>query len=32
MPPPPCILPKVQFVDGRIVGVLLPGEAGYDEL
>jgi hypothetical protein len=32
MPPPSCILPKIVFRDGEIRGVLLPGEAGYDEL
>ena len=32
MPRPPCILPRIRFVDGRIAGVVLPGEPGYDEL
>lgn len=32
MPPPSCILPKIQFVDGQIRGVLLPGDQGYDDL
>ncbi len=32
LPPPECILPKIRFVDGAITGVVLPGEAGYDEM
>ena len=32
LPPPPCILPKARIVDGRFVGVVMPGEPGYDEL
>ncbi|MEX1104939.1 MAG: NUDIX domain-containing protein [Ilumatobacteraceae bacterium] len=32
LPEPPCILPRIKFVDGAIVGVLLPGEPGYDDL
>lgn len=32
LPPPPCILPRIVFVDGRIAGVKLPGEVGYDEI
>jgi 8-oxo-dGTP pyrophosphatase MutT (NUDIX family) len=29
---PPCILPKVRSVDGRVVGVSLPGDVDYDSL
>jgi len=29
---PACILPKVRWVDGRVVGVSLPGDADYDSL
>lgn len=29
---PPCILPKVRRVDGRVVGVSLPGDDDYDSL
>lgn len=29
---PPCILPKVRMVDGRMVGVSLPGDVDYDRL
>jgi 8-oxo-dGTP pyrophosphatase MutT (NUDIX family) len=33
MPPPERILPKIRFDEsGRIVGVVLPDEPGYDEL
>lgn len=32
MPPPPCILPKIVFDDGRIAGIKLPGDPGYDEI
>jgi 8-oxo-dGTP pyrophosphatase MutT (NUDIX family) len=32
LPTPPCILPKIVFRDGAIVGIKLPGEPGYDEL
>ena len=32
LPPPPCILPKIVFVDGKIAGIKLPGEPGYDEI
>ncbi|MEI8238148.1 MAG: NUDIX domain-containing protein [Actinomycetota bacterium] len=29
---PPCILPKMRVVDGRVVGISMPGDADYDEL
>ena len=29
---PPCILPKIRQVDGKIVGVAMPGDADYDSL
>jgi len=29
---PPEILPKIVFEDGRVAGILLPGEPGYDDL
>lgn len=29
---PPCVLPKVRSVDGRVVGVSLPGDDDYDSL
>lgn len=29
---PPCILPKVRIVDGKLVGVAMPGDADYDSL
>ncbi len=29
---PLCVLPKVRVVDGRLVGVVMPGEPDYDEL
>ena len=29
---PPCILPKIRQVDGRIVGVAMPGDPDYDSL
>jgi hypothetical protein len=29
---PPCILPKIRSVDGRVVGISMPGDADYDEL
>jgi 8-oxo-dGTP pyrophosphatase MutT (NUDIX family) len=29
---PPCILPKIRFVDGRVAGIAMPGEADYDSL
>lgn len=32
LPPPPCILPKIVFVDGRIAGIKLPGDPGYDDI
>jgi hypothetical protein len=32
LPPPPCILPKIVFADGKIAGIKLPGEPGYDEI
>jgi 8-oxo-dGTP pyrophosphatase MutT (NUDIX family) len=32
LPPPACILPKIVFVDGKIHGIKLPGEPGYDEI
>jgi 8-oxo-dGTP pyrophosphatase MutT (NUDIX family) len=32
MPAPPCILPKIVFVDGKIAGIKLPGEPGYDDI
>jgi 8-oxo-dGTP pyrophosphatase MutT (NUDIX family) len=32
LPPPPCILPKALVRDGRFVGVVMPGEPGYDDL
>lgn len=32
LPEPPCILPRIRFVDGAIAGVVLPGEPGYDDL
>lgn len=32
LPSPVCILPKIRFVDGKIVGVVMPGESGYDEM
>jgi 8-oxo-dGTP pyrophosphatase MutT (NUDIX family) len=32
-PPPECILPRLRrAADGKLAGVVLPGEAGYDEL
>lgn len=32
MPAPPCILPKIVFVDGKVAGIRLPGDAGYDDI
>ena len=32
MPAPPCILPKIVFVDGKVAGIKLPGEPGYDDI
>jgi 8-oxo-dGTP pyrophosphatase MutT (NUDIX family) len=32
LPTPPCILPKIRRVDGRMVGIVMPGEPGYDEM
>ena len=29
---PPCILPKIRFVDGRVAGIAMPGDADYDSL
>jgi hypothetical protein len=29
---PPCILPKLKVVDGRMTGIALPGDADYDDL
>jgi len=29
---PPCILPKIRTVDGRMVGISMPGDDDYDEL
>lgn len=29
---PPCILPKVRWADGRVIGVSLPGDDDYDSL
>jgi 8-oxo-dGTP pyrophosphatase MutT (NUDIX family) len=29
---PPCILPKLKVVDGRMVGIAMPGDADYDAL
>jgi 8-oxo-dGTP pyrophosphatase MutT (NUDIX family) len=29
---PPCILPKIRSVGGRMVGISMPGDADYDEL
>jgi 8-oxo-dGTP pyrophosphatase MutT (NUDIX family) len=29
---PPCILPRLKFVNGRMAGIVLPGQPGYDEL
>lgn len=29
---PPCILPKIKMVDGRMAGVAMPGDADYDSL
>jgi len=29
---PPCILPKIRFVDGRMAGIAMPGDADYDSL
>jgi 8-oxo-dGTP pyrophosphatase MutT (NUDIX family) len=32
LPRPPCILPRARIVNDRFVGVVMPGEPGYDEL
>ena len=32
LPPPVCILPKIRLLDGKLVGVVMPGEPGYDEM
>ncbi|MFM7687678.1 MAG: NUDIX hydrolase [Actinomycetota bacterium] len=29
---PPCILPKIRIVDGRMAGIAMPGDADYDSL
>lgn len=29
---PPCILPKIRIVDGRMAGISMPGDADYDSL
>ena len=29
---PPCILPKIKMVDGRMAGIAMPGDADYDSL
>jgi 8-oxo-dGTP pyrophosphatase MutT (NUDIX family) len=29
---PPCILPKIRLVDGRLAGIAMPGDADYDSL
>jgi len=29
---PPCILPRIRMVDGRMAGIAMPGEADYDSL
>ena len=29
---PPCILPKLRWVDGRMAGIALPGDADYESL
>jgi 8-oxo-dGTP pyrophosphatase MutT (NUDIX family) len=29
---PPCILPKIRVVDGRMAGISLPGDADYESL
>ncbi len=29
---PPCILPKLRIIDGRMMGISLPGDADYDSL
>jgi 8-oxo-dGTP pyrophosphatase MutT (NUDIX family) len=29
---PPCILPKIRVVDGRMAGIAMPGDADYDSL
>lgn len=29
---PPCILPKIRMVDGRMAGIAMPGDADYDAL
>ncbi|MEY4173553.1 MAG: hypothetical protein RI900_718 [Actinomycetota bacterium] len=29
---PPCILPKIRMVDGRVAGIAMPGDADYDSL
>ncbi len=29
---PPVILPKIVFEDGRVAGILMPGDPGYDAL
>jgi 8-oxo-dGTP pyrophosphatase MutT (NUDIX family) len=29
---PPCILPKIRLVDGRMTGISMPGDPDYDEL
>jgi hypothetical protein len=29
---PPCVLPKIRVVDGRMVGIAMPGDPDYDSL
>lgn len=29
---PPCILPKIKIVDGKMAGIAMPGDADYDSL
>jgi 8-oxo-dGTP pyrophosphatase MutT (NUDIX family) len=29
---PPCVLPKIKMVDGRMAGIAMPGDADYDSL
>jgi 8-oxo-dGTP pyrophosphatase MutT (NUDIX family) len=32
LPTPECILPKIRMSDGKMVGILMPGDPGYDAL
>ena len=29
---PPCILPKIKVIDGKMAGIAMPGDADYDSL